>query len=49
MIKYFSVSNFSSIKDEIIFEADIGSKNQIDTNFRSGMSNYYSKLQNVLM
>ena len=32
MIKYFSVENFSSIKDEIIFEADIGCRKQLDTN-----------------
>jgi len=32
MIKYLSVENFSSIKDEIIFEADIGCKRQLDTN-----------------
>ena len=32
MIKYFSVENFSSIKDEIIFEADIGCKKLLDTN-----------------
>ncbi|MGM0520406.1 MAG: AAA family ATPase, partial [Campylobacterota bacterium] len=32
MIKYFSVENFSSIKNEVIFEADIGSKTQTQTN-----------------
>lgn len=32
MIKYFSVKNFASFKDEVSFEADIGSKTQLETN-----------------